>query len=111
MKSGQSFLGLELKGWLYFGAIVPGILLLGWLSYQVMMNGILSFSIVGLISGLFYYLFMVDERTGVMNGQFLKELVDWFYAEKVQIFFWEDQFYDKIHTLRIRVNLKKKKEE
>jgi hypothetical protein len=110
VKKGQVFLGLDLKGWLFFalaGSLCVG---LGWVCYQLSDNLAVSFILGGACTGLFYFLFQVDEQTGTMNGSFFVEIVRWLYSEKVKIF-WEVYDYEKFQTLTIRVDLKKRETE
>lgn len=110
VKKGRDFLGLELKGWLLFAVTLPFFIGLGWLSYLAVQREPVGFIIGGTFAGCMYYLCMIDERTGAMNGSFLVEMIRWLYSEKVQVF-WEDLDNEKIHTLSIRVDFKKRETE
>jgi hypothetical protein len=110
VKKGQSFMGLELKGWLLFTATAPIFILLGWGCYHVTENGMVALMIAATPSGVLYYLFMIDERTGAMNITFLVEMFKWMNAAKIQ-YLWEDQYGEKIATLQVRVDFKKREKE
>jgi hypothetical protein len=110
VKKGQSFMGLELKGWLLLAATAPIFILLGWGCYQVTGNGMAGIMIAAIPSGLLYYLFTVDERTGAMNVIFLVEMFRWMRAAKIQ-YLWEDQYDEKIATIQVRVNFKRREKE
>jgi hypothetical protein len=110
VKKGQSFMGLELKGWLLLAATLPVYILLGWVGQGVTGNGTVGIMIAVVPAGMSYYLFMIDERTGVMNITFLVEMVKWMKAAKIQ-YLWEDQYDEKIETLQVRVNFEKREKE
>jgi hypothetical protein len=110
VKKGQSFMGLELKGWLLFAAIAPIFILLGWGCSHVTGSGMAAVMIAATPSGLLYYLVMIDERTGAMNVTFLVEMFKWMNATKIQ-YLWEDQYGEKIETLQVRVDFKKREKE
>lgn len=103
VKKGQSFLGLELKGWILFVLTAPVCVGIGWAILLLSGKPPLGYILGGSLLGLFYYMYSIDERTGAMNGVFLIDLIDWMYAEKIQIY-WRDDYYEQVKTLMVRVN-------
>lgn len=105
IKAGRSFLGLSLKGWIYFvsTSIFSGVL--GYLGIDLTsavlhLNStttlILQVGAVLFLGALSYMSFEMDERTGEMKIEFLLDRLGWMFSEKVIDPEWGDDGYGKI---------------
>ncbi|WP_028777324.1 hypothetical protein [Shimazuella kribbensis] len=110
VKKGQSFMGLELVGWIWMAVTLPICILIGWLVFKITASIIGSIVLGASLIGIFYFLFTVDEKTGNMNLGFLLDIVTWYRSKKIHLF-WKGASYDNIHTLLVRVNLQKRERE
>ncbi|KPC73956.1 MULTISPECIES: hypothetical protein [Laceyella] len=111
VKKGQSFLGLEFKGWIYFAPTAVACGAIGWGCYLLTQTPVAGVMVAGTLGGMFFYLFMTDERSGAMNGAFLIDILKWAYSQKVRLYWGEQHHGEKIDTLKIRVDLKKRERE
>ncbi len=97
VKVGQTFMQLELKGWLYF---IPTLLVLLGISFLIPK---IEVRVISIIFNVFlsHYMFQMDERTGVMNIVLYLEYLVWSYrTEKLVEPVWSDEF-DRSSTLQI----------
>lgn len=103
-------MGLELVGWIWMALSVPICILLGWLVLIITSSMLGAITLGASLAGVFYFLFMVDERTGAMNIGFLFDIYAWYQSQKINLF-WGEDYDDKIDTLLVRVNLQRRESE
>lgn len=98
VKSGLSFIGLEVKGWLLF---LPTIVVFGGLALLLVPDLKLKIVLCVLTLGISYFSFMVDEHTGAMNYTAFTEFLKWYKSDKVIEPIWDESF-DRSYTLQIK---------
>lgn len=109
VKKGQSFMGLELVGWIWMAVAAPLCVLLGWGVFAITASMIGSIVVGGSLIGVLYFLFTVDEKTGAMNLGFLLDIINWYQSKKIHL--WQGGAHDNLYTLMVRVNLQKREGE
>jgi hypothetical protein len=110
VKKGQSFMGLELVGWIWMAISLPICILLGWGVFLLTASIIGGIVLGGALTGIFYFLFTVDEKTGAMNLGFLLDIASWYQSQKIHVF-WEEASHGKIDSLLVRVNFQRREGE
>jgi hypothetical protein len=110
VKKGQSFMGLELVGWIWMAVTLPICILIGWGVFQITASIIGGIVLGAGLTGIFYFLFTVDEKTGTMNLGFILDIASWYQSQKIHLF-WGETSHGKIDTLLVRVNLQRRERE
>lgn len=107
MKKGETFLGLELRGFVRF---LPTSALLITLTYVVYLSVSRTWVILvgGIVAiGIPYVLFFTEEKTGKMGYQIAMDIISMLLSKKQYSLNWEGlEDYDRSQSLSIRIKKK-----
>jgi len=103
VKSGMSFAGLEIWGWVYF---LPTFIVLGGLDFIII--SFLPVKIIGLslIFAFSFFAFMNDESTGAMNIAIFTDFWKWYRSSKQIEPVWDKRF-DREYTVFLKTSVDK----
>lgn len=104
MKKGETFIGLEMRGFVMF---LPTLALLIALTYVIYLYfpKVWVILVGGIVAiGVPYVLFFTEERTGKMGYQIALDLIAVLFSETTYNLNWEGlKDYDRFQSLEIRV--------